>query len=42
MTGGHNWKKEMKLLLFFDIKKAFDSVPHQRLSQKLVDINLDT
>ena len=27
--------------IFFDIKKAFDSVPRQRLLQKLVDINLD-
>ena len=26
---------------FFNIKKAFDSVPHQRLLQKLVDMNLD-
>ncbi len=27
--------------IFFDIKKAFDSVPHQHLLQKLADINLD-
>ena len=45
LAATHDWQKVIDqggsvMSVFFDIQKAFDSVPHQRLLKRLVELNL--